>query len=422
MKNYNFKKIKTNGGQAMLISVVFFLFISLATISGLVSPSVREFKIANDLIRSGQSYFLSESGVEDAYYRLKNAKPIGSSTSIILNGNTAITNITDSGYNEKTISSVGDVSDRERKNAVVVNAGQGIAFNYGIQAGQGGFSINKATVNGNVFANGSIIGTHSGNRINGTAISAGPSGLISAMNIGQNGTGNAQAHTINDSTVEGNLYCITGSGNNKVCNSSLPDPDPIPMPITQVMIDQWKADANINNDTVVGNLTISTPTQLGPKKITGNLTINANLTLTGTVYVVGNIITANNVHVSLSPSYGTTGGILITDGPVNLSNNVVFEGSGSANSYIMLLTTSSCPSGCGSTYALEIANNVGAVILNAQNGTAHMNNNVTLNEVVANRIVMDNNAVVNYLSGLANMSFTSGPSGGWNIKNWKETQ
>ena len=41
-----------NKGQAMLISVIFFLFISLAITSGLVSPSVREFKIANDLIKS----------------------------------------------------------------------------------------------------------------------------------------------------------------------------------------------------------------------------------------------------------------------------------------------------------------------------------------------------------------------------------
>jgi len=62
MKNFNFKKIKRNGGAAMLISVVFFLFISLAIISGLVSPTVRELKNATVNLNSKKSYFLAESG------------------------------------------------------------------------------------------------------------------------------------------------------------------------------------------------------------------------------------------------------------------------------------------------------------------------------------------------------------------------
>jgi hypothetical protein len=71
-------KIQRNKGAAMLISVVFFLFISLAIISGLVSPSVREFKNSTDAIKSRQSFFLSESGAEDAYYRLRTSKPVQS--------------------------------------------------------------------------------------------------------------------------------------------------------------------------------------------------------------------------------------------------------------------------------------------------------------------------------------------------------
>jgi hypothetical protein len=420
-----FKKIKRNGGQAMMVSVIFFLFISLAIISGLVSPSVREFKNASSLVKSKQSFFLSESGIEDAFYRLKKAKPIGDTTAITLDGNTVNTSITDSGYNEKTISSVGDVSNRDRKNELVLTTGQGISFSYGIQAGTGGFSINKAVVNGNVFANGTILGTHDDATVKGTAISAGGSGLIDNINVGldTNGTGNAQAHTVNNSTIQGNLYCKHGSANNKSCNTSLADPAAVAMPITQAQIDQWKLDSNINNNATSGNLTISTPTQLGPKKINGNLTISSDLVITGTIYVTGRIIFSNGVNISLSPSYGTTGGILITDGYVSLSNLVNFSGSGNANSYILLLTTSSCPTtGCSTTDAMEVYNNVEAVILNAQNGTIQLHNNVTLNEVVAKKIVMDNGAEVNYLSGLANTAFTSGPTGGWNLKSWKEVQ
>src|SRR5665811_1110928 len=88
------KKIKKNGGAAMLISVIFFLFISLAIISGLVSPTVREFKNASVNLNSKRSYFLAESGSEDALYRILNNLNLGSSETLTLNSNTATTAIT----------------------------------------------------------------------------------------------------------------------------------------------------------------------------------------------------------------------------------------------------------------------------------------------------------------------------------------
>ena len=418
----DFIKIKKNSGQAMLISVIFFIFISLAIISGLVSPSVREFKIANDLIRSRQSFFLSESAVEDAYFRLKTVKTIDETETLTLEGNSATVVITDSGYNEKTITSLGDVSSRQRKNELILNAGDGVSFNYGIQAGVGGFQIGNAVVNGNVYSNGTIIGAN-GAIITGSAVSAEASGLINNVDVGQDGEGDAIAHTVTNSVVLGNLFCQTGSGNNKSCDTSQADPSPVAMPITEAMFTKWKADAELGG-TTIGDVNISslTPKTLGPKKITGNLIIDDNFTITGTIYVVGNITTENNAQVSLHSSYGPTGGIIVVDGRVTLSNNVMFFGSGSGGSYVLLAITSVCPTGCSGKNALEILNNVGAILVSAQNGTVHLNNNVELNEVVGNRIVVDNSAEVNYLTGLASQSFTSGPSGGWNIKSWQEIE
>jgi hypothetical protein len=418
----DFKKIKKNSGAAMLMSVIFFLFISLAIISGLVSPAVREFKIANDLIKSRQSLFLSESGIEDAYFRLKTTKTIGSVETITLGDNSTTFTITDSGYNEKTISSLGDVNSLQRMNELILNTGTGISFSYGIQSGLGGFIIGNAIVHGNVYSNGTIVGAN-GATITGSAFSAGPSGLIDNVDIGEGGVGDARANTVTNSTISGSLYCKTGTSNSgKSCDTSQPNPGVVDMPITQAMIDQWKVDADINGDTIVGDLTISSPTTLGPKKITGNLAINDDLTITGTIYVVGNITTANGAQVFLSSSYGPNGGIIVSDGRVVLSNNVKFFGSGSTGSYILLTTTSVCPTGCSGLNAVEILNNVGAILVNSQNGTVHLNNNVELNEVVGNKIIIDNNAEIHYLSGLANSNFSSGPSGGWDIKNWKETQ
>lgn len=422
VKSYKVK-IKRNSGAAMLISVVFFLFISLAIIAGLVTPTVREFKNASVNLNSKKSYFLSESGVEDAHYRLKNGITIGSSENITLDGNTVTTTISDSGYNEKTISALGNVLNFQRKNKVKLNAGTGVAFNYGIQSGLGGFVIGNATVNGNVYSNGNITGTN-GTIITGSAFVAGTSGVIDDVNVGQNGTGDAWAHIVKNSTIAGNLYCQVEDNNNKSCDTSKSNPvDPvaIDMPITQEMIDKWKADAELG-ETINGDYTVSSTSTLGPKKITGNLAIDANLTITGTIYVVGNITTSNNAKVSLSSSYGATGGIIVMDGRATLSNNVVFSGSGNSNSFVLLITTSTCPSGCSGSNAVEILNNVGAVLVNAQSGTVHLHNNVELNEVVGNTINIENGAVINYLSGLANSNFSSGPSGGWNIKSWKEVE
>jgi len=417
----DFKKIKKNGGAAMLISVVFFLFISLAIISGLVGGTIREFAISNDLLKSRQSLFLSESGVEDAYFRLKNAITINSPVSIVLDNNTATTTISDSGFNEKTISALGDVLSRQRKNQIVLSAGDGVSFSYGIQSGVGGFVIGNAIVHGNVYSNGNIIGAN-GAKITGSAFAAGASGSIDNIDVGENGEGDARAHTVNNSTILGNLYCQSGSQNNKSCNTSEADPVAADMPITEAMITKWKQDSETEDNIIVGDLTIISPQNLGPVKIVGDLAINADITITGTIYVVGNITTNNGAHITLSSSYGSTGGIIVTDGRVTLSNNVKFFGSGGANSYVLLVTTSTCPIGCSGLNAIEILNNVGAILVNAQNGTVHLNNGVELNEVVGKTIDIDNSAEIWYLSGLANQNFSSGPTGGWNIKTWKEVQ
>jgi len=421
MKKQIKRKINNQSGAAMLISVIFFLFISLAIISGLVSPTLRGFRISNDLIKSRQSLFLSESAAEDAYFRLKTAKAVDPAETITLGGNSATVTITDSGYNEKTISSLGDVDSRQRRNELVLSAGAtGVSFGYGVQSGTGGFVIGNAIVYGNVYSNGNITGAN-GATITGSAFAAGTSGVIDNIDAGQEGVGDIRAHTVANSTVAGNLYCQTGTNNNKLCNTSEADPDVIDMPITQAMIDEWKLHAE-EGGTIAGNLTVSSPTTLGPKKITGNLVINADLTVTGTIYVAGNITTNNGARVSLSSSYGSTGGIIVSDGRVILSNNVEFFGSGSSDSYFLLTTTSPCPVGCSGLNAIEILNNVGAIIINAQNGTVHLNNNVELNEVVGDSIIIDNSAEVHYLSGLANPDFSSGPTGGWSIKSWKEIE
>lgn len=574
-----FAKNKKNGGQAMLISVVFFLFISLAIILGLVSPSVREFKIVNDLVRSKQSFFLSESAMEDSYFRLKTAKIIGVTNIITLNGNSATATITDSGYNEKTISSLGDVSARQRKNELILSTGTGVSFSYGVQAGAGGFIMgNNSVVNGSVYSNGNITGSGA---ITGTALSAnssalnadqanglgipaydvtfgnangtqdfaqsfqvnttgsvnkvdlylkkvstpsnltvrivsnsgsspgtttlasgalsaslvsttygwvsvpfssnteltagitywividgdsnitkyyiigannngypngtgkmgqylgawkiigpvefdgffqlylgGVTGLINGITVGTGNVGNAYAHTVNNSTIAGTNYCQVESGNNKSCNMTLSDPAQVAMPISDQNILDWKSEAEMGG-VHSGNYTINNSSaSIGPKKITGNFTVqnNASLTVTGTLWVQGDMLIDNNATMRLSPSYGTSDGVIIVDGTISIQNNAIFAGSGSPGSYLMTLSTST------STSAITLSNNGGAVILYAAYGTVNLSNNASAKSLNGKFINLSNNVVITYDSGLANSNFVNGPSGGWNIKSWKEVK
>ncbi len=578
------KKINKQSGVAMLISVISFLFISVAIISGLVSPSVREFKNTSINLNSKKSYFLAESGTEDAVYRIKTGKPIGASEILTLGTSSATTTITNVSGNQKDVSTVGDTSAYQRKVDVSLTTSSGASFNYGVQTGRGGIVFNNgSSIIGNVYSNGDLTGSGS---ITGTAIAANSAALtadqandtpttppssidfrngastidfaqsfqvsidspinkvqfyikkvgspanatvrlvtdsslspstnnllttqgtlssgavttsygwaevvfannptlfadttywvvisnstssssnyyiigandgvytngvaktgiysgawnavspatldsyfkiylggltstIDGIAVGSNGVGDAWAHTITGGSVVGTKYCQVGTN----CNTSRGDPPPTGFPISDANIEAWKAAATAGG-VISGNKTLSGNESLGPKEITGNLIVEGGniLTVTGTLWVRGNITVDNNGKIQLVAGYGSNDGIIIADGKIIISNNGIFAGSGATGSYIMALTTSDCPasSSCGGANAVEVSNNAGAVILNAQRGTIHLNNNANLIEATGDKLLLDNNATVTYESGLADVNFSNGPGGSWSLSGWKE--
>lgn len=428
----DFKKIRKNGGAAMLISVIFFLFITLAIISGLVSPTVRGFRNANVNLNSKKSYFLAESGSEDAVYRISKNMTIGGSETITLDSNTVNTTITTLLGNIKQIVSLGNVSSLERKASVVLKTGNGIVFKYGTQAGEGGFFFRQnAYITGSIWSNGPVLGSN-GAYITGAVYVAGSTGSIDNICIGgvQGSTcsgspvGDAHAHTITNSNVTGTIYCQVGSGNNKLCNTSQPDPGPQDMPLSDAQIATWKSAAT-NGGITNGDVTISTPTNLGPRKIIGNLFINNILNITGTIYVTGNITISNTVK--LDPTYGGGSGVIMSDGYIIINNNITFQDSGTPGSFILLLSESTCDSSvsaspCNGHSAVEVMNNSNIMIVNAQKGTVYFKNNASVKEAAGYKIELYNNTHFDYGSGLINPNFPSGPSGSWVIDTWGEAQ
>lgn len=244
---------------------------------------------------------------------------------------------------------------------------------------------------------------------------------INGITVGLAGVGDAWAHTITGGSVAGTKYCQVGTG----CNTSRPDPSPQNFPVSDANIEAWKVDAAAGG-TIVGNYTPIDGSSLGPKVITGNLTISngATMTLTGRVWVQGKVVLSNNSKIKLSAGYGTQDEVILVDGIIDINNNGIFENSGTTGSYIMAITTSNCPldASCNGANAINLSNNAGAVVLNAQRGTIHINNNAELIEATAETLYLNNNAVITYQSGLANMNFSTGPSGSWSIQSWKETK
>ena len=183
MKFVNYRK---NGGAAMMIVVFFFVFISLTILIGIITPVVREFRIVSGNLESKQSYFVTESSIEDTVYRILENKQIDDSEELVLGTSTATTNITTLSSSSKQISAQGDTDSHQRKLGIILSTESGVSFNYGVQVGQGGIELEgSGTVNGNVYSNGPITGDSSA-VITGTAISANSPSLAAEV---INGTG-----------------------------------------------------------------------------------------------------------------------------------------------------------------------------------------------------------------------------------------
>ncbi len=415
---------RTDGGQAMILFLTFFLFISLSIVVGIVTPVLKSYGIARDTLESRRSYYMAESGVEDVLYRVKNAMTVSGTETLVLGTQTATTTLTDLGNNVKQIETLGDARDRERNVSVTVQTADGISFSYGVYVGTGGLTMSGSTrITGNVYSNGPITG-NSSSYITGSAISAGPTGSITGggqWNQFRVGTvsGIAQAHTAFGVNVTGALYCQTGTQNNKACNTTLPDAEPQPFPITDEDIQSWK-DAALTGGTYSGNYSLSgvATANLGPKKINGNLTVSGSgvLTVTGTLHVTGNLSVSGAGIVRLASSYGSSSDAIIVDGTVTIAGSSPINGSGSAGSYIMVLSNST------SSSAINISGAAGAVILVAPNGTLTFSGSASAKEAMAKTISLSGATNVTYETGLIDPNFSSGPSGTYAVDSWKETE
>lgn len=248
----------------------------------------------------------------------------------------------------------------------------------------------------------------------------GTNNKIDGVTVGSATSGTAYANAFVNATVHGtacpNAYCV------------IDNQDTQALPISATTVQSWKdaaaaggtcvePECTASGDFVVGNGETKT---LGPKKITGTLTVdnNARLIVAGTLWVVGSMQISNGCTVELAGSYGDLSGVIISNDVIAVSNNCTFKGSGNPASFVMLLSDKNSP---GSD-VITVDNNSLGVVFYANMGAIKFANNAAAKEATAYKIRLDNNATLIYDSGLANAQFSSGPGGGWQMLQWREVE
>lgn len=378
-----------------------------------------------------QNILTADSGVEDAVYRLRQDMDISGSETLALFSATTTTLITGD-VEETTVAASATTTNRVRKRTAVLSAGGvGVAFNYGVQVGEGGITMsNSASVDGNVYSNGPLVGNNS-MIIYGSAVSAGAGGVIDDVEV----AGDAYAHTITDSEIGGNAHyqTLANSTVGGISYASSPDQPPVSLPLTDAMIDELKADAAAGGTVTCQSYVINSETvALGPVKIHCDLTISgsAEVTLEGAVWVAGSITIENTAQVKLSSSLGGRSVAIIADNEsdrlgssrITVKNTTRFIGDAAAGAYIVLISQNNSSETGGSAKAITINNNnaAGDVVLYAGHGEIEIANQSELVEVTAYKIRASNSAKVIYSEGLASTLFSSGPGGGYEILSWDD--
>jgi len=252
---------------------------------------------------------------------------------------------------------------------------------------------NAINVNGNVNVQGNLQMSNS-QRIYGNAYATGDITLQNSATITQSAYSQGSISLTNSSQITGDAHyqgSISMTGSSSVLGQKLHGPVTLPpFPTFNVptasqinaTATQYK-NAAIAGGTITGDLTINSNTSLGPKYITGSLTIkNSTLTLTGTIYVEGTITLQNSSQI-----------IMGSGGPYAIvaNGNIIIGNSANVNA----IHTSPLPTIMSVNGGITVSNssNIGGIVY-APNGTITMSNSVIVYGSVVGLVVNTANSTV----------------------------
>jgi len=466
--------MKSKQGFAAILIIFILGMVSIAVASGLILTGYNESQMARSGASGTSAYYVANSGVEDAIYKLNTLSGYAASSTVtyalpVATGNASVTVKPVAGNTkQRTIDSIGTMGPyASRLHALVENTSVKPGFEFAIQGGTNGVEINNSKIDGDVFSNGYIRGNQAAIK-NGACKDTGTglawiTGSASAVDtIGKIDTNDTGPCIMQDAIAAHLTECYvfgTRTSPNTVstnCGGSVsppvdsPAPTPAPMPLSDSDIQSIKSylknkgttfsdDADLTDidDCIIdgtshakncGGITNT----IGNIIITGNLVVNSNniLSISGPVWVKGSITFNSHVSVSIT---ATTGQIVITDQSLTSSSNTAFDHNG--NAYLLFISTypvnpSTTPtptpipgpsSAFCDTPAITISSNTENVLFFAPSGCALINSNAKFKgSLVAEKVKITNNSEVTYDPNLVNAVFSTSQTGGWQIASFSQ--
>lgn len=385
-----------NKGQAALVAVLFFLFISIAATGSVAYFASVELRSAGVSVKSKQSISFADGASEDAAFRITSGKNVPAQFSYTEGTLRATNTITALDEYTREIITLGEKDNVRRKNHVLMERVYRAKLLFGGLVGEGGiFMQNTSKIIGDIHTNGSVTG-----------------------NNFPEITGNASAvGTIADPPA--------------VSGVKTEGAEPKEMPIPEYVLDGWETNAE-NGGTYDGPCPYkpANGTSLGPIKIPCDVEINGTktVTLTGRVWITGDLDIKNSAVLKLDPSYNDKSEVVIAhdpndpagNGKIAVQNSAQILGSGSNGSYIMVVSRNNSAETGGDETAIDIKNSSSASIYYAPHGKVVAQNasqDVHLKTVTAWQLELKNSASVEYEEDLAEVKI---PYDQWIITSWGE--
>ncbi len=401
------RTIKEQKGVIAIITLLGIASFALAIVVSVTSVAIDDLRLANAGGVIDKTFYAAESGLNEGLYRLIKSPAAGKTYNLTVDGVPVVVTVGfgPTAYQRVVESRATDTNGNVRVVQVVADTSSFAGgFTYAVQGGSGGVQLdNNSGVIGDIYSNGNVTGSGSGNgrpTTTGSVWAAG--GLIDRLII----NGDAHAGSIQNSTVSG--------------VSDLTTPPVKPFPILQADIDQWKADivtVLTSNCLPAGSYCITSSQSLGSVRINGNLSIDNNRTLTldGDLYITGDVTLNNNCTITINPAKGAESVRIISDGVITLGNNCTITGSGNPASFVFFISNYTSPD--ISHPAISLANNSASTVFISLNGVLSISggNNTILNAGVSKTLHLNENATVEFKPALSSFFFSPAGGGGQQI-------
>lgn len=228
--------------------------------------------------------------------------------------------------------------------------------------------------------------------------------------------GEAHANTLRDLTIQkGAYYQVSNDITAASYHPDSADPLPKSFPISEANIADWKQQAQ-DTGIYTGNIN-NCPATMPAGKYIGNVRfpIHCRVTIAAPLWITGNLDVQEDVRIKLDPGFGLSSGVMMVDGLIELDKNGQVLGSGTAGSYLILLSNFNSRDDGEGRYAINVkrAGNTGVLYSNLGSIKLSKDNHIT--SITGWKVNARQDVIIEYDQGLAGTFFSFGPSGSYSI-------